>query len=336
MSLYAQAAARLRFLFVRVKSTMLIEFASEVTGTMALSFHQLHIFFAVAEKGSFSSAAQSLYLTQPAVTMQIQALEEYFGVKLFQRSSKRIELTEAGRALLPFAQRSIDLMRETDEGMSRFTQLLAARLQLGASLTVGEYILPRLLGPFGKEFPHISISMKVMNTSQIMEDIVQHQLNFGIVEAPIDHPDVYTEAVLSDELKLVLPAGHDLLAKPAITLDEALAYPFVLREQGSGTRRVMEEVLVRRGYDPQAMRVVMDLGSTGAVKSAVEAGLGISILSQSSVRHEEALGLLHTRTIEGIRFVRSFYAIYLKSSVLPIPAVTFLQFIRERDLSQWL
>lgn len=303
---------------------------------MALSFHQLHIFFAVVEKGSFSGAAQSLYLTQPAVTMQIQSLEEHFGVKLFQRSAKKVELTDAGRALLPFARRSLDLMRETDDAMSRFTQLLAARLQLGASLTVGEYILPRLLGPFGKEHPHISISMKVMNTSQIMEDILQHQLSFGIVEALVDHADMHVEAVLNDELKLVVPGGHPLLAKETITLEDALEYPFVLREMGSGTRRVMEEALLSHGCDPRAMTIVMDLGSTGAVKSAVEANLGVSILSKSAVRHEEALGLLQTRTIEGVRFVRSFYAIYLKSAVLPIPALTFLNFIRERDLSQWL
>ena len=303
---------------------------------MALNFHQLHIFFTVAEKGSFSGAANALHMTQPAVTMQVQSLEEYFGTKLFHRTTKKIDLTEAGKALLPFAKRSIELMRETEAGMSRYTHMLEGRLQLGASLTVGEYVLPRLLGPFGKEFPHISVSMKVMNTTQILEEILQHQLNFGLVEAPVDHPDVHQEAVLNDELMLIVPKDHELARMDHVTVEDILRFPFVLREQGSGTRRVMEEELQRGGHDPKALKILMELGSTGAVKSAVEANLGISILSQSSVKHELALGVLVAKPIEGIRFARSFYSIYMKSTLLPISAVTFLTFIRERDLNQWL
>ncbi|MCR8633609.1 selenium metabolism-associated LysR family transcriptional regulator [Paenibacillus radicis (ex Xue et al. 2023)] len=303
---------------------------------MALNFHQLHIFYTVAEKGSFSHAAQALHMTQPAVTMQVQSLEDYFGAKLFHRSTKKIELSEAGRSLLPYAKRSIELMKETDISMSKFTHMLEGRLHLGASMTVGEYILPRLLGPFGKEYPNISVSMKVINTRLILDEVLNHQLNFGLVEAEIDHPDVHIEAVMNDELVLIVPRDHPLAQSPVVTMEEVLKYPFVLREQGSGTRRVMEEELARAGFDPTDMKIVMELGSTGAVKSAVEAGLGISILSQSSLKHEAALGVLVIRKIEGIRFSRSFYAIYLNSTILPISAVTFVTFLRERDLSQWM
>lgn len=304
--------------------------------TMALNFHQLHIFYTVAEKGSFSLAAQALHMTQPAITMQIQSLEDYFGTKLFQRSTKRIEITEAGQTLLPFARKSVELMKETEVVMSRYTHMLQGRMQLGASLTIGEYILPRLLGPFSKQYPQISVSMKVMNTSQILEEILQHQLNFGLVEAPIHHPDVHTEAVLSDELMLLLPTDHPLANQEMITAEEVFAYPFVLREQGSGTRKVMEDEFIRKGIDFQSMNIVMELGSTGAIKSAVEAGLGLSILSQSSVKHEVALGLLCLKKIEDVSFTRHFYSIYLNSTLLPISAVTFLTFLRERDLRQYL
>lgn len=303
---------------------------------MALNFHQLHIFYTVAEKGSFSAAAQALHMTQPAVTMQVQSLEDYFGTKLLRRSTKRIELTEAGRALMPYAKRSIDLIRETDASMSKFTRQLKGRLQLGASLTIGEYILPRLLGPFGQEYPHISISMKVMNTAQIMEEILNHQLNFGLIEAPVNHPDMHMEAVLSDELKLIVANSHPFARRESVSLQEAMECPFVLREQGSGTRLVMEEQLMKMGADPSAMKIVMELGSTGAVKSAVEAGLGVSFVSASSVKHEVALGLIRMVPVEGIQFKRQFYSIYLKSALLPISAVTFLTFLRERDLQQWL
>ncbi|AZN42087.1 selenium metabolism-associated LysR family transcriptional regulator [Paenibacillus albus] len=303
---------------------------------MALNFHQLHIFYTVAERGSFSAAAQALHMTQPAVTMQIQSLEDYFGTKLLQRSTKRIELTEAGRALMPYAKQSIELIRDTDMQMSKFTKQLKGRLQLGASLTIGEYILPRLLGPFGAEYPHIAISMKVMNTAQIMDEILNHQLNFGLVEAPVNHPDMQMEAVMSDELKLIVGKSHPLAGSKEVELEDVMTYPFVLREQGSGTRLVMEDVLRAKHIDLSAMKIVMELGSTGAVKSAVEAGLGISFVSSSSVKHEIALGLIQTIPIRDVQFKRQFYSIFLKSALLPISAVTFLTFLRERDLHQWL
>lgn len=296
---------------------------------MALNYHQLHIFYNVAQRGSFSAAAQALHMTQPAVTMQIQSLEDYFGVKLLVRSTKRIDLTEAGRALLPFAEKSVELIRETEQAMSRYTSMLQGRLQLGSSLTIGEYMLPRLLAPFGQRYPHISIMMKVTNTTQIIEEIVNHQLNFGLVEAPVQHPDMVSEPVMEDELKLIVPSAHPLADKSSITLEEVIAYPFVLREKGSGTRQVMEEELRRQGFHMEQIQTVMELGSTGAVKSAVEAGIGITIISPSSVKHEEALGLIKTLDIQGVAFKRMFYSIHLKSTLLPVTAVTFLTFLRE-------
>ncbi|MBY0204493.1 DNA-binding transcriptional LysR family regulator [Paenibacillus intestini] len=299
-----------------------------------MNFHQLHIFYTVAEKGSFSAAAQALHMTQPAVTMQIQSLEDYFGTKLLHRSTKKIELSEAGRTLLPHAKRSVELVRQTDEAMSAFTQKLQGRLQLGASLTIGEYVLPRMLGPFAKQYPDISIVMKVMNTTQIMDEILKHQLNFGLIEAPVNHPDMIVEPVMQDELKLIVPAGHDLAGRGKVNLEEVMNYPFVLREEGSGTRQVMEGQLQKKKIDPNDMNVVMELGSTGAVKSAVEAGVGITMLSPSSVQHELALGLVHIVDIRGLEFKRQFYAIHLKSSLLPLSAVAFLGYLRQQELEQ--
>ena len=299
-----------------------------------MNFHQLHIFYTVAEKGSFSAAAQALHMTQPAVTMQIQSLEDYFGTKLLHRSTKKIELSEAGRTLLPHAKRSVELVRQTDEAMSAFTQMLQGRLQLGASLTIGEYVLPRMLGPFALQYPDISIVMKVMNTTQIMDDILKHQLNFGLIEAPVHHPDMIVEPVMQDELKLIVPAGHDLAKRSKVNIEDVMNYPFVLREKGSGTRQVMEDQMQKKKIDPQDMNVVMELGSTGAVKSAVEAGVGITMLSPSSVQHELALGLVHIVDIRGLEFKRQFYAIHLKSSLLPLSAVAFLNYLRQQEQSE--
>ncbi|MCT1397640.1 selenium metabolism-associated LysR family transcriptional regulator [Paenibacillus sp. p3-SID867] len=300
-----------------------------------MNFHQLHIFYTVAERGSFSAAAQALHMSQPAVTMQVQSLEEYFGTKLLIRSTKRMELSEAGRTLLPFARKSLELSQETDAAMAAFSNKLQGRLQLGASLTIGEYVLPRLLGPFGREYPDISIMLKVMNTTQILEEIAGHQLNFGLIEAPVEHPDMVLDSVMEDELKLIVPSGHPLaIRKDAIYLEDVLKYPFVLREKGSGTRKVMEDVLLMRGYDPESIQTVMELGSTGAVKSAVEEGLGITMLSTSTVKHETALGLVKMIDIADASFKRNFYSIQLRSALLPMSAMTFLAYLKERQQNQ--
>lgn len=303
---------------------------------LALSFHMLHIFFTVAEKGTFSAAAQSLHMTQPGVTMQIQALEDHFGAKMFRRMPKAVELTDAGLALLPYARRMVELMAETDREMSRYTRELKGRLELGTSLTIGEYILPRLIGPFNREFPNITVSMKVMNTAQIMEEVLAHTLTFGLVEAETPHPDLIVEPLLRDELMLVLPAGHELLRQERITFADLCRYPFIMRESGSGTRKIVEEALEKQGHAIAKLRIAMDLGSTGAIKSAVEAGLGLSILSVATVKHEVALGVLALREVEGVRFVRSFSSLYHRTALLPLPAVTFMTFIRDHELSQWL
>jgi len=295
---------------------------------MTLSVHQLHIFYTVAQRGSFSAAAQALHMTQPAVTMQIQALEERFGTKLLIRSTKKLELTEAGHLLLPQAHKAILLMQETDALMSRYAEDLKGQLPFGASLTIGEFVLPRLLGPFMKRHPGLSVRMRVMNTTEIVEEIERQGLDFGLVEAPVEAPGIVAEAVMDDELVLIAPAGHPFAKREEVALEEVLAEPLVLRERGSGTRQVMEDELARHGVEATRLRVASEFGSTGAIKSAVEAGLGLSLLSVWTIKHEVALGLLRPIRIRGVSFRRQFYAVRLQTSLLPMPAATLLEYIR--------
>lgn len=296
---------------------------------MALNVHQLHIFYTVAERGSFSAAAQALHMTQPAVTMQVQALEERFGTKLLNRTTKKLELTEAGHHLLPQARKAVELMKETDALMARFIEDLKGRLVFAASLTFGEYVLPRLLGKFLRKYPDVAVNMKVMNTTEIIDAIANQGLDFGIIEAPCDVPGFEAEPVMNDELVLVVPSSHPFASRTSVTLEEAVAEPMVLREKGSGTRQIMEDELLRHGVSEGQLRVASEFGGTGAVKSAVEAGLGLSIISKWTIKHEVALGLLKPVAIEGVSFVRQFYAIRLKSALLPIPAAALLNDLRE-------
>ncbi|MCD9026554.1 LysR family transcriptional regulator [Cohnella silvisoli] len=296
---------------------------------MALNVHQLHIFYTVAERGSFSAAAQTLHMTQPAVTMQVQALEERFGTKLLNRTTKKLELTEAGHRLLPQARKAVELMRDTDVLMVKFIEELKGRLQFAASLTIGEYVLPRLLGSFLRRFPEVSVNMKVMNTTEIIDAVAHQGLDFGIIEAPCDVPGFDAEPVMNDELMLVTPTDHPFAARDEVTLDEVIREPMVLREKGSGTRQIMEEELQRHGVNEDQLHVVSEFGSTGAVKSAVEAGLGLSIISVWTIKHEVALGLLKPVKIKGVSFRRQFFAVRLLSSLLPMPAAALLHDLRE-------
>lgn len=297
---------------------------------MSLNFHQLHIFYMVAAKGSFSAAAQAMHMTQPAVTMQIQSLEEYFGAKLFHRSTKKLQLSDAGRTLLPYAKRSLDLVQETEHAMTHYTNELHGRLQLGASLTIGEYVLPQMLGSFSTKHPRMTLQLQVTNTRQIVEGIRSHQLDLGLVEAPVTDGDVEVEPVMEDELLLIVPAAHHLAGKEIVTPDELMTCSFVLREQGSGTRLVMEETMRQLGMDPTQLKVIMELGSTGAVKSAVEAGMGVTMLSPSAVRHEIALGLVDVLRVKGASFKRQFYVVHLRDSMLTWPAATFLSYLKQQ------
>jgi DNA-binding transcriptional LysR family regulator len=301
---------------------------------MALNVHQLHIFYTVAERGSFSAAAQTLHMTQPAVTMQIQALEERFGIKLLKRTTKKLELTEAGHRLLPQARKAVELMRDTDVLMASFVEDLKGRLHFAASLTFGEYVLPRLLRSFLRRFPEVSVNMKVMNTTEIIDAIANQGLDFGIIEAPCDVAGFDAESVMKDELMLVVPASHPFAAYDEVTLEEVIREPMVLREKGSGTRQIMEEELQRHGISDDELRIVSEFGSTGAVKSAVEAEIGLSILSVWTIKHEIALGLLKPIRIKGVSFNRQFFAIRLQSSLLPMPAAALLQDLRELSHEQ--
>ncbi|QMV40276.1 LysR family transcriptional regulator [Cohnella cholangitidis] len=295
---------------------------------MALNVHQLHIFYTVAERGSFSAAAQALHMTQPAVTMQVQALEERFGTKLLNRTTKKLELTEAGHRLLPQARKAVELMRDTDEMMVAYIEELKGRLQFAASLTIGEYVLPSLLGPFLRRFPDVTVDMKVMNTTEIVDAVAHQGLEFGIIEAPCEVPGLEVQTVMDDELLLITPTDHPFASRDEVTLEEFMREPMVLREKGSGTRMIMEEELRRHGVSEAELRVVSEFGSTGAVKSAVEAGLGLSLLSIWTIKHELALGLLKPVKISGVNFRRQFYAVWLQSSLLSIPATALLQDLR--------
>ena len=253
---------------------------------------RLQVFHTVARLLSFTKAAESLHMTQPAVTFQVRQLEEYFNTRLFDRTHNRISLTEAGEVVYKYADRIFAMYSEMENAVRDLTGEVSGVLMIGASTTIAEYMLPSLLGDFKAQYPEVSIRLQVANSDAIVSMVENNNIDLGVVEAPVHNKNLVMEICRMDRLVLVVPPGHPLADKGKVPVTVLLDYPYICREEGSGTREVMLEHLLGSGANPADLNIVMELGSPESVKGAVEAGMGISILSRSTVNKELKLGSL--------------------------------------------
>jgi len=273
----------------------------------SLDNFRLVVFRAVAEQRSFRKAAEELYLTQPAVSLQVKALEEEIGVQLFDRSGTQIALTEAGKLLLNYSQQANALLVQAQQEIAALDGDHAGKLALGASTTIAQYVLPRLLGEFSRAHPRVHLTMIGGNTEQIVEAVVEQTIALGLIEGPARSRDVKTEPFLEDELVLIVPSAHEWGEIKSIPCSEIAAVPLLMRERGSGTRRVVEMALARQGVKLGSLRIVMELDSTEAIKSAVEAGLGIGFVSRWAIAKDLRLdNSFRIVEVEGLRIKREF------------------------------
>lgn len=292
--------------------------------------NQLEIFREVAEKKSFSEAARVLHISQPAISMQIQAIEEYYGTKLFDRTTKTVTLTAAGEILYQYAVQILDLYDQAQRDISQAAGFIKGKLALGASLTVGGHVLPPILADFYRRYPDVHITMEVMNTEKVLEKVLDLTLDMGLVEGAVENPELLVETIARDELVVTIAVSHPLAAHRAVTPQQLIELPLIMRETGSGTRRVLEERLAAAGFDPRELTVVMELGSTEAVKGAVEAGLGAAILSKWAVSREIKLGIFKLLTVEGVSFARNFSLVLNPKKFRSPAAQAFRRFCQER------
>jgi DNA-binding transcriptional LysR family regulator len=277
----------------------------------SLDNFRLIVFRAVAEQHSFRKAAEELYLTQPAVSLQIKALEEEVGVQLFDRSGTQITLTEAGQILLDYSQQANALLVQAQQEIATLNGDHSGKLALGASTTIAQYVLPRLLGEFSRAHPRAHLTMISGNTEQIVEAVVEQTIALGLIEGPARSRDVKTEPFLEDELVLIVSAAHEWAELKSIPCCEIAAAPLLMRERGSGTRRVVEMALVRQGVKLNSLRIVMELDSTEAIKSAVEAGLGIGFVSRWAIAKDLRLdNSFRIVEVEGLSIKREFLLAY--------------------------
>jgi DNA-binding transcriptional LysR family regulator len=253
---------------------------------------RLQVFHTVARLLSFTKAAETLHMTQPAVTFQVRQLEDHFNTRLFDRTHNRITLTDAGRKVYDYADRIFELYGEMENSVRDLTGEISGALTIGASTTIAEYMLPALLGDFKQKYPDVNIHLKVSNTEGIVSMVESNAIDLGVVEAPVANKNLVVETCRADRLVAIVPPGHPEAARTSLTLADLLRYPFICREEGSGTREVIREYLNAVNECEEELDISMELGSPEAVKGAVEAGMGISVVSRATIQKELRLATL--------------------------------------------
>lgn len=306
---------------------MLLDSIAPAFYTPPVDLRQLEIFVKVAELGSFSKAAEALFLTQPTVSEHVRALEDELGLRLLDRLGRGATLTRAGRLLGSYATRMLALSREARQAMDSFQGRLSGELIIGGSTIPGEYVLPALVGRFKDKYPDISITLLIGDSQAVIDWVADGRAELGVAGARIAHRGVDYKELMPDEVVVVVPAAHSWHGRRQITVDELRGEPLLLRERGSGTRAALEIALGEAGLDLDSFRVVGEMGSTQAIKQAVKAGVGISLVSRRAVEEECKGGVLGCVRVKDFKVTRSFYlATHKERSRSPI-AEAFRSFL---------
>lgn len=298
--------------------------------------HKLKVFCTVAETKSFSKTSEIIHLTQPAVSLQIQALEEIYETKLFDRSSSTVTLTPAGEVLYKYAKEILALYASAEKVIREMTGLVKGSITVGASSTIGNYLLPSVITCFRKTHPKIKIHLLIGNTRRVIDLLNSGNIDLGLVAGDVTRQKMIVEKLIPDELLLVVPSLHPWAKKKEVSISELIREPFIFREAGSGTRQMVEKFLARHGITPQDMNVSMVLGSTEAIKDAVENGLGISIISRWAARKESKYGSLHLLRFKEEKMMGDFSLITTKNSVSSCAIDEFLTYLKSYPFAKLL
>lgn len=290
---------------------------------------RLQVFHAVAKHLSFTKAAEALFMTQPAVTFQIRQLEEHFDTRLFDRAHGRIALTTAGQVALEYAERILEMSAELDTRLKELSGQVAGPLLIGASTTIAEFLLPQVLGEFKSRYPGVVPRLFVANSEAVQARIAERTLDLGFIEGESHLPSLVTDTCSEDELQVVCAPTHPLAKAGAVAPKMLTEHAYISREPGSGTREVIDHYLQKAGVAPDALQVVMELGSPEALKGLAATGLGFTIMSRITVAKEIRLGQL-VRVPLAPRLTRRLSVVYPKERFHSRLVNSFVQFAKER------
>jgi DNA-binding transcriptional LysR family regulator len=301
-----------------------LRFLYEEALVIHATLHQLKVFEATARHGSFTRAAEELFLTQPTVSMQVKQLTKAIGLPLFEQVGKRLFLTDAGRELFSTCQEIFGKLEQLEMSIADLKGMKQGRLRL-AVITTAKYFLPRLLGPFCQKYPGVDISLTVTNHERVIERLGNNQDDLYVMSQLPENLDIVAHPFLDNPLVVIGPKTHPLAKEKNIPLKRLAEETFIMREPGSGTRRAFQKLLDDQGL---SVRVRLELGSNEAIKQAIAGGLGLAVLSSHTIAHDGSMGELMAFDVEGFPIPRKWYVVHLSGKQLSVVASTFLDYLQ--------
>jgi DNA-binding transcriptional LysR family regulator len=296
--------------------------------TIDFNFRELEIFCKVVELESISKAAEAVFLVQASVSERIASLEKKIGTRLLDRLGRKVVPTAAGELLHKHAALFLEMKETAQLEIEKFLGLEQGEISMGGSTIPGEYILPDLIGKFNKKYPHLSVKLRIADSGEIENRVLAGQLEIGIIGAKTLHPNILCQKLWKDELVLAIPVKHPWARRKAVSLKELRETPFILREEGSGTLKILETNLRESGEDgTNALQVSARFGSSTAVKEGIKSGLGLSILSARAIDTELKVGILKALRVKGLSMSRNFFLIRNKLRIASPSCQAMLNFL---------
>lgn len=289
----------------------------------------LQTFILIVEKKSLTKAARALHLTQPAVSKQLNSLERFYGTPLLNRTSRHMEVTEAGKIVYEYSQQILAKINESLADVQALEKDLHGNLVLGASTIPGEYILPAALGRFQTLHPQVKVKLEIADSTEIGQMILDGKIEAGTIGITLENPVLRQEYLFKDELVVIAPRQHPLTKKKSITLEDFVEEPLIVREAGSGTRLAIENKLIEKGIAPDKLKIRLELGSTEAVINAVAAGLGISLVSRFAVKSRANAGEIAVLNVRELPLERGLYFITRRDQVISPLVEAFYNFLKD-------
>jgi DNA-binding transcriptional LysR family regulator len=300
----------------------------------SMDLRRLEIFVKVAELASFSRAAEALFLTQPTVSEHVRALEDELGVQLLDRLGRGATPTRAGTLLLGYARRMLTLSREAAQAIEQFQGRMSGELTIGGSSIPGEYIVPALIGAFRGKYPDVRITLLIGSSREVQQWVEEGRVEIGVVGATPSARTLEARQLMDDEIVVVVGAQHPWANRKTVSLDELKTEPMILRERGSGSRETFERALETVGLDLAAFRIVGEMASTQAIKQAVRADVGISLISRRAVLDECQARLLVCVTIRDLTISRAFHLVTHRDRSRSPLAQAFLTFLESSSVAR--
>lgn len=292
-----------------------------------MDMRRLEVLCKIVELRSFTRAAEALSLSQPTVSEHLRSLEEMVNEKLIDRLGREILPTPAGKVFYQYARNIIKTRDEAIQALEQFKGRLSGRLILGASTIPGTYLLPRLVGAFKEVHPAIRITLRIADTAAVVEDVLDGSLEAGVIGSRWNDRRLTLEEVFADELVLCVYPEHPWARKRGVGIEEIIRRPFILREEGSGTRMVMTKILEDHGVDIAKLDVVAEMGSTEAVKQGIKSRIGISILSRQAVEEDVACKRLSVLPIKGVNLSRPLFLVQRRNRQTSPVCQAFLEYL---------